>query len=176
MFWALWVDDEHRAAKLHLKFNVLTQSPCEALVTAGNCCERKTLRKMLRKGEIVVGDRYYGLEYELLQRAARRRGQCGFPRAQRTCDPRGRAHGTDRSRPPSRSGLAGHGHFRHLLAESPRGVAIQVYCALIAALLLQSLTGKRPNKRAMEAFMLYQMGMVSEEELIASLGIEKTLN
>jgi hypothetical protein len=63
MFWALWVDDQHRAAKLHLKFNVLTQSPCEALVTAGNCCERKTLRKMLRKGEIVVGDRYYGLEY-----------------------------------------------------------------------------------------------------------------
>jgi hypothetical protein len=37
---------------------------------------------------------------------------------------------------------------RHWLAQSPRGVAIQVYCALIAALLLLRATGKRPGKRA----------------------------
>ena len=36
---------------------------------------------------------------------------------------------------------------RHLMAESPEGVAIQIYSALIAALMLQLLTGKRPDKR-----------------------------
>jgi len=63
MHWALWVNDTNRAAKLHLKFSVLRQAAAEALVTAGNCCERKTLRRMLKAGEIIVGDRYYGLEY-----------------------------------------------------------------------------------------------------------------
>jgi hypothetical protein len=233
MFWALWVDDEHRAAKLHLKFNVLTQSPCEALVTAGNRCERKTLRKMLRKGEILVGDRYYGLEYgffnELravgvstvfrirnepkihviesleLNETDRQAGVVwqamvelgddwqGPPiRLVRVCaEGKELLLATDLELDAELIALIYRYRWqiellfkwlksllgcRHLLAESPRGVAIQVYCALIAALLLQSLTGKRPNKRAMEAFMLHQMGLVSEEELVAALGIEKTLN
>ena len=47
---------------------------------------------------------------------------------------------------------------RHLLAESPDGVAIQMYTALIAALMLQLLTGKRPGKRAMELIRFYLMG------------------
>ena len=34
---------------------------------------------------------------------------------------------------------------RHWLAESSRGVALQLYLALIAALLLQLYTGQRPN-------------------------------
>ena len=33
---------------------------------------------------------------------------------------------------------------RHWLAESQRGVALQVYCALIAALLLLRSSGRRP--------------------------------
>ena len=41
------------------------------------------------------------------------------------------------------------------MAESPEGVAIQIYSALIAALMLQLLTGKRPGKRAMELIRLY---------------------
>ncbi|HEX9781202.1 MAG TPA: transposase, partial [Opitutaceae bacterium] len=36
---------------------------------------------------------------------------------------------------------------RHWMAESPRGVAIQVYLALIAALLLVMFSGKRLNLR-----------------------------
>ena len=63
MHWALWVNDTNRAAKLHLKFSVLRQAAAEAVITAGNCCERKALRQMLKPGEIIVGDRYYGLEY-----------------------------------------------------------------------------------------------------------------
>jgi len=48
---------------------------------------------------------------------------------------------------------------RHLMAESPAGVAIQTYSALIAALMLQLLTGKRPSKRAMELIRFLHDGL-----------------
>ena len=63
---------------------------------------------------------------------------------------------------------------RHLMAESPDGVAIQIYSALIGALLLQLLTGKRPGKRAMELIRLYMMGYAELEEVITLLAPEKT--
>ncbi len=53
----------------------------------------------------------------------------------------------------------------HWFAESPEGVAIQIYSALIAALLLARRLGKLPGKRAMEALRFQAMGMASEEEL-----------
>jgi len=56
---------------------------------------------------------------------------------------------------------------RHWLAESPRGVALQVYLALIAAQLLLLYTGQRPTKRQMEAIQFYQLGWASAEELVA---------
>ena len=64
---------------------------------------------------------------------------------------------------------------RHLMAESPAGVAIQTYSTLIAALMLQLLTGKRPTKRAMELIRFYMMGYATLEEMIALLGIEKSI-
>jgi hypothetical protein len=64
MHWALWLNDENRAATLHLKFKVLKQSACDALLTTGKTCERKTLRRFVEPGEIIVADRYYGLEYD----------------------------------------------------------------------------------------------------------------
>jgi len=63
---------------------------------------------------------------------------------------------------------------RHLMAESPEGVAIQIYSALIAALMLQVFTGKRPGKRAMELIQMYMMGYADFEELVALLRVEKT--
>ncbi len=54
---------------------------------------------------------------------------------------------------------------RHWLAESKNGVAIQIYLALIAALLLQLRNGKRPTKRTMEAIQFYLLGWVTPEEL-----------
>ncbi len=54
---------------------------------------------------------------------------------------------------------------RHLFAESPAGVAIQMYLALIASLLLQLYTGKRPNKRQFEAIQFFLMGWATPEEL-----------
>lgn len=62
---------------------------------------------------------------------------------------------------------------RHWLAESPRGVAVQVYCALIAALLLLRYSGTRPGKRAMEMIRFYLLGYATLEELTRELGIEK---
>lgn len=64
------------------------------------------------------------------------------------------------------------GH-RHWLAESARGVALQLYSALIATLLLTLLTGRRPTKRQMEAVHLYFVGFVTEEELLRELGLPK---
>ena len=62
---------------------------------------------------------------------------------------------------------------RHWLAESPRGVALQIYCALIAALLLLRYGGSRPNKRAMEMIRFYLLGYATLDELCAQLGVEK---
>ena len=38
VLWALWQDDTHRAAKIHFKFDLLHQAPCELKLTAGNSC------------------------------------------------------------------------------------------------------------------------------------------
>jgi len=62
---------------------------------------------------------------------------------------------------------------RHWLAQSPRGVAVQVYCVLIAALLLLRATGRRPGKRAMEMIRFYLLGYATLEELTRELGLEK---
>ena len=62
---------------------------------------------------------------------------------------------------------------RHWLAESENGVALQVYCALIAALLLLRATGRRPGKRAMEMIRFYLMGVATLDELCAALDCEK---
>jgi hypothetical protein len=62
---------------------------------------------------------------------------------------------------------------RHWLAQSLRGVAVQIYCALIAALLLLRATGQRPGKRAMEMIRFYLLGYASLEELTRELGLGK---
>jgi hypothetical protein len=58
---------------------------------------------------------------------------------------------------------------RHFFAESPAGVTIQLYLALIASLLFQFYTGQRPNKRTMELIQFYLMGWATPEELIRLL-------
>lgn len=57
----------------------------------------------------------------------------------------------------------------HWLAESQHGATIQIYLALIAALLLQLYTGRRPNKRMMELIRFYLMGWAKGTELEAGL-------
>ncbi len=58
---------------------------------------------------------------------------------------------------------------RHFLAQSPQGVAAQIYCALIAAVLLLAVKQKRPTKREMEAIQFYLLGYISLDELTKAL-------
>ena len=58
--------------------------------------------------------------------------------------------------------LLGCGHW---LAESPQGVAIQLYLALIGAVLLQLDLGRRPSKRGWELFQWYLCDRVDESTL-----------
>ena len=62
---------------------------------------------------------------------------------------------------------------RHWLAESPAGAAIEIYLALIAALLLQLYTGQAPNRRMMELIQFYLLGVASLEELERGLAAER---
>lgn len=66
MLWAEYQDDDHRAAKVHLQFELLKGVPVAAEVTAANTCERKILRQMLEAGRLYVIDRGYA-EYAFLQ-------------------------------------------------------------------------------------------------------------
>jgi hypothetical protein len=66
MAWALWQDDQHRAAKLHLHFDVFEAIPVEATLTEGTGSERHELRNTLQKGRLYVLDRGY-LSYEFFQ-------------------------------------------------------------------------------------------------------------
>lgn len=58
---------------------------------------------------------------------------------------------------------------RHLVAENPNGVRLQMYAACIVCLLIQLRTGKQPTKRTFEAIQFYLMGWVSDAELDAHL-------
>lgn len=231
MHWALWLDEKNHAAKLHLKFSVLRQAASDALITTGNSCERKALREFVNRGETIVGDRYYGLEYGFLDEL-RDRGvsfvfrirnqpvmeiveELDLSEADRAAGVTWQAMvnlGDKWKGEPVRvvkvevdgkelllatdlvieaelialiyryrwqielffkwmKSILG---CRHLMAESPDGVAIQIYSALIAALMLQLLTGKRPGKRAMEFIQMYLMGYAELEELVLLLGLEKS--
>ena len=54
---------------------------------------------------------------------------------------------------------------RHLLAQSADGVALQVYAAWSASVLLGQWSGLKPDKRTFEMFCHYFSGWASEQEL-----------
>jgi len=62
----------------------------------------------------------------------------------------------------------------HWMAESAQGVTIQIYCALIASVLLVLWTGRKPTKRQCEALQLYWMGWATLAELENVFGPQKT--
>jgi len=59
--------------------------------------------------------------------------------------------------------------FRHLFSESPNGVLLQVYAALIAGLLIVLWTGRKPNRYAFSLICFYLQGWATLEELLAGL-------
>jgi hypothetical protein len=232
MAWALWMDERHRAAKLHLHFDVLKGVPADATVTVAACSEPEQLRGMLQPGRFYVIDRGYAsyelfrdilaadasflgrvkdntafrIEYEQpLTPAASEAGvvkdlvvaRLGSDHHK---DPIGRplrlvivqrtkVDGTpeelwlvtDRlDLPADLVALAYRYRWtvelffrwfkcvlgcRHWLAEDANGVAIQVYVALIASLLIVLWTGRKPNRRTWEMIQFYLIGWVSLEEL-----------
>jgi hypothetical protein len=237
MAWALWVDETHRAAKLHLHFDVFKGVPCHATLTAGNGNEKKELRAALQSGRLYVIDRGYA-EYQLFQDIINARSSfIGRIRDNAVyevveerplsadgcrasvvrdrvvnlgCETSGTvfkqplrivevANGKiDSQGQPELLRLASNcldldaawialGYqfrwtvelfFRwfkcilgcqHLLSTCQNGVAIQVYLALIASVLIVQWTGQKPTKRTFEMFCLYFQGWASEQELIAHL-------
>jgi hypothetical protein len=66
MAWAVWQDEQHRAAKLHVAFEVLRQIPVGVTVTAGNASERTQWRRLVQPGGFYVVDRGY-TDYGLFQ-------------------------------------------------------------------------------------------------------------
>ena len=66
MAWALWLDPQHRAATMHVHFDVLKGVPVATTVTAGNDSETKQLRATLQAQRLYVIDRGYA-DYQLFQ-------------------------------------------------------------------------------------------------------------
>jgi len=64
--WALWLDEQHRAVKNHVHFEILKGVPVAATLTDGNGNEKDVLAAHLQAGRIYVLDRGYA-KYELLQ-------------------------------------------------------------------------------------------------------------
>jgi hypothetical protein len=216
-----------KGVRLHLRFNILKDSPEDALVTHGNSCETQALRQMLLPGQTNVADRYYGKDYRLFGEIDRARAFFVFrisdsavihTEQELALSPAERAAGilrhawvylgaTEKLRTIrlrlveiQRDGqhlllITNHTvecvsaelvsliyrrrwsvelffrwikcilGCRHFFAESPEGAAIQIYLALIAALMLQLFTGSRPNKRVMEFLQLYMMGWATAQEV-----------
>jgi len=237
MAWALWVDDTHRAAKLHLHFDVFKGVPCHAAITKGSGNEKKELRAALQAGRLYVVDRGYA-EYQLFQdiidaqssfigrirdnavyeiveerplsEDARRAGIVRDRVVRLGCETSGAVFkqslrivevATGKTDSQGREELLllasncldldaawialGYKYrwtvelfFRwfkcilgcqHLLSTCQNGVAIQVYMALIASVLIVKWTGQKPNKRTFEMLCLYFQGWASERELNAHL-------
>ena len=229
MTWALWLDDEHTAAKLHLKYSLMKGAPEGMLITAGNGSERTAALKLLKPGELGVFDRGYGSKYGFFEEVAAK--GCSFvgrirnePKFEVEQERPLREEDREAGVVSDRIALLGERKIRlrlvtveidgkhlmlatdrldlaadlialiyryrwlielffkwikcilgcrHLLAESPQGVTIQLYLTLIAAMLLTRFLGKRPTKRQMEMLRFYMVGYCSIEELVEKLNLEK---
>ena len=237
MAWALRLDDEHRAAKMHVAFEVLRGIPVKVTITEGNGNEKHELRGMLEPDRLYVIDRGY-VEYQLFQDILDR-GSPFIGRIrnnavwtideERPVSAKARADGVRRDLVVRLGGdqsgaalkqplrivevetgktnsrgepeilllvtdrmdldveLVALGYrfrwsvelffrwlkcilgCRHLLSHSQNGVAIQVYLAIIASLLISLWTGRKPTKRTFEMLCFYFSGMASEEELLAHI-------
>lgn len=254
MLWALWLDADNRAAKLHLEFNILKSVPLRAELTNANANEKDNLRKALSRDKLYILDAGYAqyslfgdilkagssfvarirdnavwetIEEKTLSEADRKAGimkdsvvRLGSPQCQEDIPIPVRVIEIFHRGPSARPRLARVSSkktfsttdsdytlllvtdrmdltaetialiycyrwqielfFRwfkcvlgcnHLLSLSENGVALQVYCALIASMLITLWTGRKPTKRTFEMFCYHFMGWADDEEL--SQHIEK---
>lgn len=66
MAWALWQNENNRAAKMHVAFAVFPATPVQVRVTHGNASEREQWRRMVQPGGFYVADRGYS-DYSLFK-------------------------------------------------------------------------------------------------------------
>jgi hypothetical protein len=59
--------------------------------------------------------------------------------------------------------------MRHLLNQREEGIDIQIYCAVMVCLLIQLISGKKPNKAMRNIVGWYLLGLASSEDVIAFL-------
>ena len=229
MAWALWRDETHRAAKMHMAFAVFPGVPVEVSVTAGTHSKRTELRRFVQRGGFYVFDRGYA-DYAMFRAfdeagakfVGRIQENTAFDvREERTLTETDRAAGVVRDVTVKRLGTEKHnpwlrqpmrivqvrgsepGHVwilatnqldlpadlialayryrwqielffrwmkcvlgcRHLLSDDANGVTLQVYCAVIASLLLALWTGAKPGKRTFEMLCHYLSGWATAEEV-----------
>ena len=248
MLWALWQNEEHRAAKLHLEFDIRKQVPTRATITHGNGNEKKILQTFLAPDTIYLLDCGYA-EYKLLNEIIDIRSafvirlrdnaaysileekpltendrKAGIQKdlivtlgcdSKKDCCPHPLRiiqvfhKGNETKRRPSR--VSSKKTFRtrevdytfllatnllnlpaetiallfslrwqielffrwfkcvlgcnHLVALSENGLTIQIYCALIASMLITLWTGRKPTQRTFEMITLHFMGWASDQEL-----------
>jgi len=249
MLWALWQDEQHRAAKLHLEMDIFNHAPTAYVITEGNGNEKKILRTMLNPGTIYLIDAGYaeykllndiitagssfvirlrdnadyvvleekpltekgiaeGIQKDLVVRLGSKSKQADCPHDLRIIEifHKGNENEHRKSRVSSKKTFRTREvdytfllatdrldlpaeiiallftrrwqielffrwfkhvlGFNHLLALSENGVTIQVYCALIASMLITLWTGRKPTKRTFEMLSLHFMGWASDEELV----------
>ena len=63
---ALWKDEDNKAYKAHVQYEILKGIPTKSTLTNGNICEKRTLAQNLESGRLYVLDRGYA-KYALLQ-------------------------------------------------------------------------------------------------------------
>jgi hypothetical protein len=252
MLWALWLDDKHRAAKLHLEFDIIKSVPVRAEVTDANANEKNNLRKSLDSNKfymldagygqyslfedickakssfvarlkdnavwqtieerpVTEADRLAGVQRDMIVRLGSQDCQNDLPRNVRVIEiyHRGSSCRPRKSRVSSKKTfrttdsdytmllvtdrmdlsaeiIALIYHYRwqielffrwfkcilgcnHLLSHSENGVSIQVYCALIASMLITLWTGRKPTKRTFEMLCYHFMGLADDKELFNHL-------
>ena len=235
MLWALWINDQNKAAKLHLEFDILKSIPLNAKITNGNGNEKTVLREFLSPNKLYTldaglrefklfqkiidanssfvarlqnnvvwdtiehksltdDDKKAGVQRDMIVRLGSKKKQNDLIRPVRVIEI---FHKSNSSRPSDsdytfllatdRMDLSAEIialiyryrwqielFFRwfkcilgctHLISLSENGVSIQVYCALIASMLITLWTGCKPNKRTFEMLCFYFMGWANEEEL-----------
>ena len=252
MLWALWLDDNNRAAKLHLEFDIMKGVPLRAEITDANANEKDNLRKSIGSGKFYVLDAGYG-QYSLFEDIckakssflARLRDNAVWEGIEeRALTEADRSAGVQKDMvvrlgsEPRRDDLAGNVRvieiyhrgssgrprrprvsskktfrttesdytmllvtdrmdlsaetlalvyryrwqielffrwfkcilgFGRLLSLSENGAALQVYCALIASMLITLWTGRKPTKRTFEMLCLHFMGWADDEELLGHI-------
>lgn len=252
MLWALWVDKEHRAVKMHLELDIIKATPLRVQLTDANANEAGNLNDNLTPGKLYVldaGYRKYGLYNNIIEMlssfVARIQHNASYKVIKEnplTDDDRQAGVVSDQTvwlgckksnndvtkplriitincsekKTRNKSKLKALSYnketsdskstqntlliatdimdlsaelialiylhrweieifFRwfkcvlsaeHLLCHSQNGITIQIYCALIATLLIRLWTSRKPTKRTFEMICLYFQGWASHEELL----------